>query len=668
MSSLNDFVALLNKTNSTYFLNSGEVFNKKNILYYAFQKKERYQIFSIPKKGGGVRTIIAPCPFLKLIQKNINIIFSSILKPTESSHGFTSNRSIVTNASPHVSKNFVFNIDLENFFYTIKFRRIKNVLKLSPFNLVDDREEIGFIVANLCSYDGYLPQGAPSSPILSNIICTRLDKKINKLSIENSATYTRYADDITISAQQDIFSKKFQSQLNKIIQSEDFKINSKKTRLQSRHFRQEVTGIVVNEKLNLDRKYIREIRSILFNWEQKGLSYACQQYNSHNNTNKAISNFANIILGKIHFIKNVRGKNDSIYLKYYHKFISLTKPDHNEIDLVKNNTTSELIKSFVSEKSIKSDYASEEYLSLNINQEKINIDKLDKDAKRKQHNINLKHNPLSVVSFLNLFKINSPLKTLVHEEDNDYETLTQTIEEARALIEKHSKNLPFELLSSIWRIYYEYKYDGIFLAEKTNLHPLLIPSFKKKIQLLKRDYRLGYADTEETNLEKLISKVINEPKTRSENLGIKVVIEPNVSNASLLTDVQRIKNAIRHIIKNNYKYRDSLEMRFSLSVDNNSRLRTTNLFVTQPGQVAHIDPSTLLTRLINEEGDLSSKLINKINGYLYSRADWSIISNFQDSGAYELKILDYLYDTPKGELIYLDSPQIGFTHKITFYG
>ncbi|WP_159036296.1 reverse transcriptase domain-containing protein [Clostridium botulinum] len=242
--------------------------NLRNIIFE--YKKNSYEKFDIPKKSGGIRTIYKPNSQLAAIQHELCDILYNSYKPHYNAHGFIKDKSILTNAENHVGKKYILNLDLENFFESVKFPRVRGMF-INYFGL---KENVATILANICCHpEGFLPQGAATSPVITNILLKTLDKELTRLAKEsNWAKYSRYADDITFSS-----NKKFikniveeidgQIVLGKelvwLIQKNGFKVNEKKTRLQTKYDHQEVTGIVVNKKLNVDRRYIRRIRAML---------------------------------------------------------------------------------------------------------------------------------------------------------------------------------------------------------------------------------------------------------------------------------------------------------------------------------------------------------------------------------------------------------------------
>jgi RNA-directed DNA polymerase len=166
------------------------------LVYYLFINKSKYTSFSIPKKSGDLRSIHVPSPGLKIIQQKLNQILKVIYNPRFIVHGFTKERNIVTNASIHVRQKFVLNIDIENFFPSINFGRVRGLFINKPYQ-VDP--SLATIIANICCFNNELPQGAPTSPIISNMICARLDSQLYEIAKKHRCYYSRYADDITFS-------------------------------------------------------------------------------------------------------------------------------------------------------------------------------------------------------------------------------------------------------------------------------------------------------------------------------------------------------------------------------------------------------------------------------------------------------------------------------------
>lgn len=311
-----------------------KVFTNKRVKFYYANINKRYTNFEIPKKTGGKRTITAPDRFLKKIQRRIDLILRLLFVPKPAAHGFLAKRSIVSNAKIHVAKKHVLNVDLKDFFPSVHFGRIRAVLQLHPFNL---KKEFAHVVANFCCFDSKLPQGAPTSPIITNIVSQKLDYKLVQLAKEHHCFFTRYVDDITFSCDKARFDDEFLKKLDEVVKSEGFTINEKKTRVQKKAVRQEVTGITVNEKLNLQQDYIRNVRAMLNNWEKYGYENANVKFAKFYPRekgfmrNKVIPPLESVVSGKIMFLGMVRGKEDALYKKYddqLKKLIGLKKSNN----------------------------------------------------------------------------------------------------------------------------------------------------------------------------------------------------------------------------------------------------------------------------------------------------------------------------------------------------
>lgn len=358
---VNDLAQLLSWIYALKFPKRSEktkiIIEEKHLNYYAFKPGNRYKQFAIKKKNGGERPISAPRYKLKTIQKCINEILNAVFTPHFTATGFVPYKSIVDNAKVHIGKQFVFNTDLKDFFPSTEFRRIKAVLGLAPFNLTDENEInsnkekkktseekgkgfLGYLIANLCCDNGCLPQGAPTSPALTNIVCQRLDKKLYKFAKKINANYSRYADDITFSSNKPIFDESFKNTLVDIIEiQEKFKINFDKERLQNNKERQSVTGIIVNKKSNVDRTFIKDIRFWLMCWNKFNIEATQEKFliqfpdkKGYLRYGGSTPQFYNYLHGKILFMGMVRGTKDEMFLKFKTQFDTLLNKMNGNID------------------------------------------------------------------------------------------------------------------------------------------------------------------------------------------------------------------------------------------------------------------------------------------------------------------------------------------------
>jgi RNA-directed DNA polymerase len=316
---------------------------ERKLSYYlaSSRKKQRYFTFSIPKKSGGTRTIHAPAFELLILQQAVKNLLEELYEPHYAAYGFCKSRSIVDNAWLHVGRQFVFNIDLKDFFPSIEQGRVWARLQHPPFNFNESNGQlfIANFIANISCVEqkvqrytqelgwqtltkSVLPQGAATSPLFSNIVSERLDRKLSGLAKSYGLKYSRYADDITFSSDHHVYKDGsiFRRELYKIIRDEGFFINQKKVRLQHQAYKQEVTGLTVNEKTNVNRKWLAELKKWMFLWDRYGKVQAMKWYfEKHKElTGKKqmhVDFFEKHIFGQLHFLSMVKGKEDPVFRK-----------------------------------------------------------------------------------------------------------------------------------------------------------------------------------------------------------------------------------------------------------------------------------------------------------------------------------------------------------------
>lgn len=255
-----------------------------------------YVYFEVPKRSGGTRLLAAPHKMLGKAQRWILQNVLARLEVTEHAHGFVRGRSTVSNAKHHLARSLVVNLDLKNFFPTITFARVRGLF-----------ESVGYspcgatILALLCTesprtaveHDGTrywvavgeraLPQGACTSPAISNLVTRKLDRRLSGAAKKVGWSYTRYADDLTLSTAAN--HKKdlalLLARVRHVVREEGFTINEKKGRIQRAAGRQEVTGIVVNEKSGVPRSEVRRLRAILHAASKTGLAAQNREQRPH---------------------------------------------------------------------------------------------------------------------------------------------------------------------------------------------------------------------------------------------------------------------------------------------------------------------------------------------------------------------------------------------------
>ncbi|WP_201610962.1 retron Ec67 family RNA-directed DNA polymerase/endonuclease [Psychrobacter submarinus] len=324
-------------------------------IIYAQSPQYKYNSFTIPKKTGGNRNILAPKSDLKQLQQKLATLLSKCYEEIEcnrltklpkpvsilsfSSHGFRRkidnklssdkfNFDIYSNAKSHTNKKYVLNLDIKDFFKSITFSRIVGYFVKNRDFLLD--VDVSVTIAQIATYretdstEGYLPQGSPLSPIISNFIGSVLDIKILRLAKKYKLDYTRYADDITLSTNLKDFPYQIAVhrqdrwivglQLEKIIKSSGFEVNKSKTRLYTNNERQEVTSLSVNKKVNIRKEYYRYTRSMVNQYCMTGMYFKSSE---HRRANIANDNSLNGILSFIYYIKRDRNLVvDDGYIKY----------------------------------------------------------------------------------------------------------------------------------------------------------------------------------------------------------------------------------------------------------------------------------------------------------------------------------------------------------------
>jgi RNA-directed DNA polymerase len=259
-----------------------------SFVLYKIPAERKYNSFKIPKRDGGTRQIKAPEPRLALLQRRLaNLLYDCLDELGAASpppwrslaHGFERGRSIVTNASLHKRRRYVLNVDLEDFFPSINFGRVRGFfLKDRQFSL---QPKIATLIAQISCHENQLPQGSPCSPVVSNLVGHLLDARLARLAKIHKCTYSRYADDITFSTNRKEFPPQLAlpveggggawtlgMELKGTIERTGFRVNEKKTRMQFRGSRQITTGLMVNAKVNVRQEYWRAARHMchaLFN-------------------------------------------------------------------------------------------------------------------------------------------------------------------------------------------------------------------------------------------------------------------------------------------------------------------------------------------------------------------------------------------------------------------
>jgi hypothetical protein len=823
MQTKGDLLELMNFVKPKLYGKKTLPFELKQLTWHAQSNiaKKRYNVITIGKKSGGHRVIHAPYKGLKAMQRTINLILQCIFSPHEAAMGFVVGKSIVDNAKMHAGANYVYNIDLKDFFHSIDQARVWKCMQLRPFNLTsqggeprwftiaefkkeclksdnpiklgkfsngryaaltdvgfiygaknfdpkkevfiliggkatktkkgdslensywlvnkvqkENRLEIANIIAGLCSTEleverinksgeyekvkrNVLPQGAPTSPLMTNIVCQRLDFLLTGLAKRFDIKYSRYADDITFSSVYNAFNpatetgSQFLNELERIISDQGFRLNSAKTRLQKTGHRKEVTGLLVNEKVNVQKRYIKDLRKWLYYWERYGYeraySYFLPQHledKGHVSTGKP--DMVKVISGKLNFLKMVRGADNELYIKLKDRFDKRSTINSNSEEITKPEITSEIDTSQVK-------ITLEIYQSPEMNEKLNNAINIPKDTavpstiiipnsieKIKDREIEsnnlypIHHTPIKTVELLKYFTANDKdLKYSTHSWEegkyNSYEEYIENIKLEWNEIKDELKNQSLRLFAKIsnflfnenlgqknekgyYDVWGEKRLKFGWASPELRIHmkepgnspfscpiPDKIKDLDKKHSLV---YFKDYADIfkneiefreDSNNFKKMILDLWeSELSYDFEIKGIKELV-----GFSFFTDVSYVKHSIRILFGDLFKTKPEfpliiIEKQSNFENEGYHLIRITqkNSFVTRKID----DP-----KFANPTGNLHSIIEN-----LKNLADYSIISRFADGKNYRINYLTSTENKFIQELEICDEV-LGFTHEFKFY-
>lgn len=293
---------------------------------WVLRPERRYRQFEIERVGGQEpRLINAPIKPIKDIQRHLaNLLMESYVPPPQV-HGFVRGRSPKSNAQAHPGQMWVLRADIANFFGAINFGRVRGLFMAHPFEYSAD---VATLLAQICCHENELPQGAPTSPVVSNFICRGLDKQLARLAANEHCYFTRYADDMCFSTDRREFPRGLAStregrvvageKFERIINEHGFHLNEDKTRLSHRSQRQRITGLVVNHRVTVSRDYVRGLRNLLYIWNRYG-KVAAQEALARNERRpnwppeKAAPQFHLVVRGRVQHVGHIRGWDDPVY-------------------------------------------------------------------------------------------------------------------------------------------------------------------------------------------------------------------------------------------------------------------------------------------------------------------------------------------------------------------
>lgn len=297
-------------------VNTSDIKKINKILYGISNNIDlNYEEIIIKKKNKNLRYLNEPSPILKSIQKRIlkNVLEEKMI--SKCAYAYKKGLSTILNAKSHVGCKVILKLDIENFFDNINFYKVYN----SCFNENLYPKKLGMLLTNLCVYNDMLPQGSPTSGYISNIVLRNFDCNIDAYCKDKNINYTRYSDDMTFSGDFDI--RKLIKYVNELLYKERFRLNKSKIKVVLNTTRQQVTGIVVNEKINLSKNYKRKIRQEVYYI----LKYGVKSHIKKRNINLSCNRYLSVLLGKINYVLTVN-PNDKEFINY-----------KNEIKRIKNN-------------------------------------------------------------------------------------------------------------------------------------------------------------------------------------------------------------------------------------------------------------------------------------------------------------------------------------------
>jgi RNA-directed DNA polymerase len=280
----------------------------------------------------GNRTIHIPCHRLMDIQRAVARHVGTMVEPHPAAYGYVRGCSIIGNARCHTRKNFVLSFDAENFFGSIT----RTMIARNLADIMGWSTGVTDIVADLCCYDGVLPQGSPASPLISNLVCIPLDERLQAIADRFRGDYSRWSDDMTISTHSREFPTELATAtgwgrcrittlggvLAEAVEDQGFRINSRKTRLQPRESQQIVTGLTVNDGVNVPRVYLQRLRAILNTWTAYGLETVVLDF-----VDREPRTIPNVVRSMIEYVGQVRGRRNAAYVALRSQFRALEARD-----------------------------------------------------------------------------------------------------------------------------------------------------------------------------------------------------------------------------------------------------------------------------------------------------------------------------------------------------
>jgi len=267
--------------------------------------ENNYKIYKIKKQNGKYRTIYEPNPILKHIQKQILINILNNKSISKYAKAYHKGIKLKDNAIPHINKDIILKLDIKDFFENISFLDIYN----SCFSIEYFPKPVGMILTHLCTYNNHLTQGSPTSSYISNLVMKGFDEELGFYCERNNISYTRYSDDMTFSG--NFNPSEVIIKVRKMLYKLGLELNTNKIHIVRKSSNQSVTGIVVNEKMQVNVKYRNKIRQEIYYIQKFGLNSHLEKCNININTSK----YLNSLYGRILYVLQIN-ENDKEFIKY----------------------------------------------------------------------------------------------------------------------------------------------------------------------------------------------------------------------------------------------------------------------------------------------------------------------------------------------------------------
>jgi len=286
----------------------------------ALAESPMYDEFQIPKKSGGMRHIEDRVPQLKRVQRKLNDYLQATyhFHRTDAAYGFITNatdetapRHILSNAMVHLGCQWLLNVDAKDFFHSVSEERVQQIFQVEPFHF---DEGIAYVLASLCCYKERLPMGAPTSPALSNFASIPMDKELLQLATAHQWKYTRYADDMSFSAQTEITEAHFR-EIERIVEVSGFRLNpAKRKHYAPTDTDKEVTGLLVREnRIDLPDEYLEQLQLAIDHLD-KAMDAKYSMPSGRRAKTVWLDELEQQIRGKLEYARQILGEDDLLYL------------------------------------------------------------------------------------------------------------------------------------------------------------------------------------------------------------------------------------------------------------------------------------------------------------------------------------------------------------------